>query len=180
MNFFVYNIYTGEILRMGNCSEDMISLQAQSGETVIEGTANDHTQYIIDGVVTDFTPEELALKNNPPYGYKWKMPERIIVKVSDEEFAMLEKARISTLWNAANKTESETIIGSGVGLLAIGCMSGLPKAFAVKNYLQQLWDEYYVRKDSGSNDTDFKKTVGECPYTVVELANEIGDKMKGK
>ena len=70
MNFIIYNS-TGTILRTGSCPNSMLSIQAQNGETVIEGVANDQTQYIADGEVTDYTTEQLAAKSSVPYGYKW-------------------------------------------------------------------------------------------------------------
>jgi len=51
-NFIVYNA-AGTILRTGNCQDETLAYQAYSGETVMEGTANDATQYIVAGVVTD-------------------------------------------------------------------------------------------------------------------------------
>lgn len=53
MNYVVYKIDTGEILRHGICQETMFLLQAGEGEAVIEGVANDLTQYVCDGVVMD-------------------------------------------------------------------------------------------------------------------------------
>lgn len=88
MNFIIYDP-TGLILRTGVCPEEMLSIQAQMGETVIEGMANYFTQYIIDGVVTDYTEEELLAKSNIPYGYKWQMPERTIVQdLTTEQIAV--------------------------------------------------------------------------------------------
>lgn len=54
--FIVYRTATGEILRTGSAPDDMIAIQAIAGETVIEGTANDITQYIAAGVVTNKPP----------------------------------------------------------------------------------------------------------------------------
>jgi formylmethanofuran dehydrogenase subunit C len=41
----------GVILRYGEVPEFMFGLQAQDGEVVIEGTANDALQYVLDGAV---------------------------------------------------------------------------------------------------------------------------------
>jgi hypothetical protein len=53
MNFMVYDS-TGRIVRHGSCPEvDFLSQASHPGEMVMEGTANDSTQYILDGVLTD-------------------------------------------------------------------------------------------------------------------------------
>jgi len=51
-NYIVYNS-VGEILRTGYCPDEMINIQAQAGESVIEGIANDVTQYMLNNTVTD-------------------------------------------------------------------------------------------------------------------------------
>lgn len=52
-NYIVYNS-NGDILRVGICSNDNdFSLQAGEGEFVLEGTANDATQKIVDGQIVD-------------------------------------------------------------------------------------------------------------------------------
>lgn len=86
MKLIIHNTKSGEILRTGSCPEEMLSIQAQEGETVIEGEANDQTQYIVDGIVTGYTEAELVAKSAIPYGHKWKMPERKVVQeLPDEE-----------------------------------------------------------------------------------------------
>lgn len=52
MNYIVYND-AGEILRTGYCPDGMLSLQAQEGERVMEGIADDRTQRIEAGEVTN-------------------------------------------------------------------------------------------------------------------------------
>jgi hypothetical protein len=44
----------GKIIKTGICSDDSFSLQ---GQYVIEGTANDATQYIENGIVVDMPPK---------------------------------------------------------------------------------------------------------------------------
>lgn len=47
ISFIVHNSTTGEILRTGSCPGDMIEIQVmEKGESVIEGNADDLTQYI--------------------------------------------------------------------------------------------------------------------------------------
>lgn len=49
MNFVVYNTSTGAIQRSGMCPASEVGLQAASGESVLEGSANDLTQYVSGG-----------------------------------------------------------------------------------------------------------------------------------
>ncbi len=54
--FTVYDVSTGRILRIGNCPQTMIAIQAQSGEAVIPDMQLDgNTQYIVDGVAVPRT-----------------------------------------------------------------------------------------------------------------------------
>lgn len=50
--FIIYNTF-GEILRAGNAPDDMIAIQAQPGESVMEGTADEATQYVEGGQIVD-------------------------------------------------------------------------------------------------------------------------------
>ena len=84
MNYIVYKTKSGEILRTGTCPPEMAAIQASDGETVIEGTANDITQYIVDGVVTDYTEEQLLAKSSTPYGYVWDNLTMTAVKHLDD------------------------------------------------------------------------------------------------
>ncbi|SHM10748.1 hypothetical protein SAMN05216428_1146 [Nitrosospira sp. Nsp11] len=52
MNFLVYETTTGAIVRSGQCQDDMLDSQSRSGETAIEGEADDATQYVDSGVVS--------------------------------------------------------------------------------------------------------------------------------
>ena len=45
MKYIVYD-GTGAILRMGNCPESMMDMQALEGEHVIEGEANDQEHFV--------------------------------------------------------------------------------------------------------------------------------------
>jgi hypothetical protein len=52
-NYIVFDL-TGKITKTGFCSDSDFSLQ---GEYVIEGVANDSTQYVQNGVVVDMPPK---------------------------------------------------------------------------------------------------------------------------
>jgi hypothetical protein len=52
MNFIIYDS-GGRILRTGSCPPRDFILQAQTGENVLEGEADDLAQYVSGGQVTD-------------------------------------------------------------------------------------------------------------------------------
>ena len=83
MNFIIYNTL-GEISRTGICPVIDFELQHKEGEAVLEGTANSYTQYIKDGVVTDYTPEELTAKSSISYGYKWDIATMSAIQVATD------------------------------------------------------------------------------------------------
>lgn len=53
MKNFIIHDTLGQILRTGSCPDSMVADQLQPGETAIEGAANDLTQYIAGGIVTN-------------------------------------------------------------------------------------------------------------------------------
>lgn len=53
MSSFVIYDADGVILRTGHCPESMLEIQAQAGEFILEGAANDATQYISNGIVAN-------------------------------------------------------------------------------------------------------------------------------
>ncbi len=57
MQCTIYN-ESGEILRLVDCPEDHVALQAQEGEFVIDGWHDMATKIIVNGVVTDKPEEE--------------------------------------------------------------------------------------------------------------------------
>jgi hypothetical protein len=52
MNFVIHDA-TGKILRTGKCPDAMIKLQAQEGEFVIEGIADDCLHCIVNGKIVE-------------------------------------------------------------------------------------------------------------------------------
>lgn len=50
--YVVYVTASGEVLRTGNCLDDDLALQAGTGETAVQDTANDATEYYPSGVKT--------------------------------------------------------------------------------------------------------------------------------
>lgn len=51
MNYTVYDTVTGEILKAGDCPEDLVSLQAKPGQSVLAGWMIDDTLFKIVGGV---------------------------------------------------------------------------------------------------------------------------------
>ena len=102
MNYIVYKtgINPSYIIRTGFCSDGMIELQAQEGETSIAGVANDDTQYILNGEVTNYTSEQLIAKNTVPYGYIWNISTMSATKrLSDEEIFIYLSTQVRTKRN---------------------------------------------------------------------------------
>jgi hypothetical protein len=77
-NFIVYDA-TGQILRTGRCSREDLEAQAQLGEYILEGIANDLMQKIVDGKVVNKTPEEIAA-SGPPVVPLEKLPASITME----------------------------------------------------------------------------------------------------
>lgn len=63
-NYIIYN-NNGKILRIGSCSDDCFNLKAQKDELIIEGSADDCTQKVVNDKVVDKTPEEIASEQPP-------------------------------------------------------------------------------------------------------------------
>jgi hypothetical protein len=55
-NYIVYITTTGQIVRFGSCSENDYNLQAQDGESTLEGVVNSDS-YIENGIVTPIPPK---------------------------------------------------------------------------------------------------------------------------
>lgn len=51
-NFVIYDS-EGTILRTGSCPDEVFALQRSGDEIILEGVADDATQYVVDGVVVD-------------------------------------------------------------------------------------------------------------------------------
>jgi hypothetical protein len=54
INFTIYNLTTGNILRTGHCPESVVNLQAQEGEGLLINQEGDSiTQMVVEGVIVD-------------------------------------------------------------------------------------------------------------------------------
>ena len=88
-------------------------------------------------------------------------------------YVLADRERIEGLWQAAHDYEFASVNGSGVGLVTMGVLQGLPKALSVQLWVKSIWEEYYLRKANGSQDLDFS-VVGNCPHSIPELMSELG------
>jgi len=78
MNYIIYD-KTGKILRTVQCSPALSKIQPKEGEFIMEGTANDVTQKIVNGKVIDKAPEEIEVPPEPRL-LKEKQPANITNK----------------------------------------------------------------------------------------------------
>lgn len=102
--------------------------------------------------IPDPTPEEIAAQQN-----------------------QIDAARISALWQAATSYEQSFIANMAIGLLTTGVIQQKPKALAIANWSNSLWngpEGYYARKASGSTNCDYSN-IGPMPYSVPELSAEV-------
>lgn len=93
-----------------------------------------------------------------------------LLKTQEEEQA--NKTRISQLWQAATDYEQKYISGSAISLVTLGVINNKPKAKAVQEWINLIWQVYYTRKaELANNDLDFS-SVGPCPHSIPELMSE--------
>ena len=77
MNYYSFDS-DGNIQNIGSCLESVFHLYKSDGLTYVAGTANSNVNYVLDGVLKEYTPEELSLKSNcPGLGYKWIGKDRV-------------------------------------------------------------------------------------------------------
>lgn len=88
---------SGLILFTGNVPESMLELQEGN---IYVGVADSRTNYILNGELHTYTPEEQFVKDNLQSGWIWKMPERVAIdtrsaskKAMDNKEAILKKRR---------------------------------------------------------------------------------------
>jgi len=85
-NFIIYNGNNGKIIRICTCPEQDFGKQVLGiNEQMIEGTANDIMQKIIDGKIVDKTSEEIAIDNPPIPEIPYKQQRAIITNEQLQE-----------------------------------------------------------------------------------------------
>ena len=93
-NYIVYNS-DGEILRTGRCADEDFDIQAKTGENILEGTARDSIQKIVDGKVVDKDP---VSKSN----------EEIMEEVRAQRTLLLELCDWTQVTDSALTSEKKT------------------------------------------------------------------------
>ena len=127
----------------------------------------------VNGVITETST--IPVEGYEPQGdwvdVGWKKYDEFVVPPFPGWIS--EKQRIEGLWQAAHDYEFASVNGSGVGLVTMGVLQGLPKALSVQLWVKSIWAEYYLRKANGSQNLDFS-VVGNCPHSIPELMSELG------
>ena len=116
------------------------------------------------------------------YEQAWEIieldPETIAVNQAKkaEHDAKTVADKIEQLWQSADKYVTGYISGVAIGILTIGVLQGKPKAQAISAWSNQVWAEYYNRKEAITVDSpldlDFS-SFGAIPYTIPELQAEV-------
>jgi hypothetical protein len=102
-DFIVYN-KAGDILRTGTCVKSDLSLQAQNGEFVIEGEAQDDIHIIVDGKITDKPPPPPP--SNEELRIACQMELRLLRNslLNDSDYTQLPDCALSDSQKKAYKT----------------------------------------------------------------------------
>ena len=99
----------------------------------------------VDGVITETST--IPVEGYEPQGdwvdVGWKKYDEFVVPPFPGWIS--EKQRIEGLWQAAHDYEFASVNGSGVGLVTMGVLQGLPKALSVQLWVKSIWEEYYLR-----------------------------------
>jgi hypothetical protein len=80
MKKFIIHNQEGKILRTGSCPDEMLEIQAQDGEKVIEGIADDSKHYVNNGKVTEFTPEMKSAREKVKQEMQAKNDQDILIR----------------------------------------------------------------------------------------------------
>lgn len=107
----IYNISSGEFLRTVDCPSEMAAVQVGEGEASIEGTVNWGKQYILNGVLTNYTLEQIIAKENKPiYSTKWSNvtfswnDPRDLNQIKEFQWDNIKRARNDALTAPINTT----------------------------------------------------------------------------
>lgn len=113
-------------------------------------------------------------------GYRggWYLAGRAPVQPLEE----LKAETCSYLWTVFKEWQTERVDAEDLVLASMGSLAGLPKCAAVRNWVMDLWGEYYRRKDmiAAAGTAEEVRAVdlsasscGEPPYTIRELNEEV-------
>jgi len=127
-----------------------------------------------------YSPEELDIYSPDPACRRVLLADPAGVASEAEimaAFPAILDDKKNRLWSAASAWERRNISGVALSLLTLGVARGLPKALAIANWSNALWNgTYYPRKAAIRFDTepdcDFSG-CGDMPHSVPELSAEV-------
>lgn len=115
MNFSVFDVATGELVRTGTSPEDQFSVQAAPGQAVVASNFERTKHYWRDGAVAAYTAEQAATKAvRPAYAVRWSNFPPCWVFLSPE--VMLEMAKWSQWLKIKTMRDARKSGGFKVGL----------------------------------------------------------------
>lgn len=81
MSYSSYVLYdsTGLIVQSGSCPTEVLSLHETEGLKLAEGVGTAENYYVNLGILTAYSPAQLAAKNSLPSGHIWKLPTCLVV-----------------------------------------------------------------------------------------------------
>lgn len=126
-----FNLKTGEITYTAILSDETFEQHVTEGaHALLDVLGDKETQYVVDGSLVDFTPEELAAKRAMPKGWAWKMPERVAVDMRTlDEVRATKNAAINAARLAANRSSfafgGKQIACDELSALDIAAMNGI-------------------------------------------------------
>lgn len=96
MDYIIYDV-DGNILRTGNAPTSMVALQAQAGEFVMEGVADDATQIVVEGALqpkpVDTAAVEVEVQNEMRFLRDAKLAETDWTQLADSPLNNPAKAQ---------------------------------------------------------------------------------------
>lgn len=105
MKYFIVYDVQGKILRTGSCPDEMVEIQAGTGEMVIEGVASEAISYVQNGQLVT-KPKQPSPHHLFDYTIKQWVDPRTLQDIKDVKWAEIKGARNATefgifTWNGS-------------------------------------------------------------------------------
>jgi hypothetical protein len=104
MRVIIYEPAGGEILRVVDCPEGMLEIQAQPGESALVGDADDLSHYVAGGELVLYAPDEAAAKaSRPAWAAGWSntamgwIDPRTLADLKAAKWAEIKTARAAAI-----------------------------------------------------------------------------------